>query len=333
MADFRLDPQDEYPHAPGGASNFNESVYANAFDTKQRVGGWMRIGNRINEGHAELAVCLYLPDGRIACQFKRPRISSNEQFSAGGLSVDVKDPFKHLVMRYEGEVMLVTDPEQLREPETGLKDLQRVPASVRWDMHGVSPMHGGRPTRDDQQTMYGRDFSLNHFNQHTRVTGEMRIGDRHWTLDAHGWRDHSWGPRNWDSISSYRLFMANFGDGHGLMLLRITNGPQPSRRVGVLMIDHEYHEILDLDVTSKWSEGRDPTSATIAVRTANGREEIDVEMITVAPLRNRRQANGKELSIRVFEMSSRFTWGKRVAYGMSEYIERMDEGRLPGLPV
>jgi hypothetical protein len=32
-------------------------------------------------------------------------------------------------------------------------------------------------------------------------------------------------------------------------------------------------------------------------------------------------------------MASRFTWGARTTYGMSEYIERMDEGRLPGIPV
>ncbi len=30
------------------------------------VGGWFRIGNRPNEGHAEMSACVYLPDGRVA---------------------------------------------------------------------------------------------------------------------------------------------------------------------------------------------------------------------------------------------------------------------------
>ena len=38
------------------------------------VGGWFRCGNRANEGYAEMTVCLYLPDGRVAFMFKRPEI-------------------------------------------------------------------------------------------------------------------------------------------------------------------------------------------------------------------------------------------------------------------
>ena len=71
MSDFIMRPEDEFMHAPGASINFNESVYTNGFDISSPVGGWMRLGNRVNEGYSELSVCLYLPDGRIACQFQR----------------------------------------------------------------------------------------------------------------------------------------------------------------------------------------------------------------------------------------------------------------------
>ena len=71
-AGLRLEPRDELPHTPDAAENFNECVYANGFDARLQMGGWMRLGNRVNEGYAELSVCLYLPDGRVACQFQRP---------------------------------------------------------------------------------------------------------------------------------------------------------------------------------------------------------------------------------------------------------------------
>ena len=67
MNDFVMRPEDEMTHRPDTSINFNESVYTNGFDTASPVGGWMRLGNRINESYAELSVCLYLPDGRIAC--------------------------------------------------------------------------------------------------------------------------------------------------------------------------------------------------------------------------------------------------------------------------
>src|SRR6185437_13421575 len=60
---YRLDAQDEYPHPPSAEPHFNESVYCNGFDRRTGAGGWMRLGNRVNEGYAELSVCLYLPDG------------------------------------------------------------------------------------------------------------------------------------------------------------------------------------------------------------------------------------------------------------------------------
>ena len=68
----RLEPQDEFPHVPDAAANYNESMYFNVFDPTQKVGGWFRIGNRPNEGYAEISVCLYLPDGRVGFMFGAP---------------------------------------------------------------------------------------------------------------------------------------------------------------------------------------------------------------------------------------------------------------------
>ena len=71
MDDYIITPYDEFMHTPDASPNFNESVYVN-FTDPAGIAGWMRLGNRANEGYAELSVCLYLPDGRIACQFQRP---------------------------------------------------------------------------------------------------------------------------------------------------------------------------------------------------------------------------------------------------------------------
>ena len=109
-------------HKPDASVNFNESVYTNGFNSASPVGGWMRLGNRVNEGYAELSVCLYLPDGRIACQFQRPDIASNERFDAGGLSYAVIEPLKKVSMTFDGELMIVKDPNALRDPKTLFAD-------------------------------------------------------------------------------------------------------------------------------------------------------------------------------------------------------------------
>ena len=40
-------------------------MYFNFVDRAQRVGGFVRLGNRANEGRAEMTVTLFLPDGRV----------------------------------------------------------------------------------------------------------------------------------------------------------------------------------------------------------------------------------------------------------------------------
>ena len=70
--EIKLEPQDEYNHEPDEASNYNESMYFNVFDHNKQMGGWFRLGNRPNEGYAEMTCCIYLPDGRIGFMFGRP---------------------------------------------------------------------------------------------------------------------------------------------------------------------------------------------------------------------------------------------------------------------
>jgi hypothetical protein len=334
---LRLEAADEYPHAVDDVVNFNESVYASGWDAASKMGGWMRLGNRVNEGYAELSVCLYLPDGRVACQFKRPEIRGNDGFEAGGIRYEVKEPFKALEMVYEGELLVLDDPEDLRDPKKMFETAPRADGHVRFDIRGVSPVHGGEPTSPEQEKLmyYGPQFSRGHFNQHTGVRGSIKVGDEEFALDdAYGWRDHSWGPRYWQVIWAYRLLIANFGADRGFMLLKNIFPDGTSRRLGVLQIDGEYHEVTDLDLHTEWSEGQDPMGCTIGVRTAAGTALIEGRTLTLAPLRNRRRTETGELLVsRVAEAFTEYTWDGRKGYGIMEYIERVEDGVAVGYPL
>lgn len=330
---FALLAQDEYPHFPSGETHYNESVYTNAFDAKSGVGGWMRVGNRANEGYTEKSVVIYLPDGRIACAFGRPAIEDNTRFEAEGLEVETVEPFRRQIMRYSGEVFLLNDGTLLRDPKRLFAKAPRVSADIVWDHRSENPLHGGVPISDDQPTMYGRDFSLGHFNQHSTVTGHVKVGDTTWAMDGFGWRDHSWGPRQWSNLFIYRLFLATFDERNGLMLLKIHSKDGSARSVGALLINGEYDEVRDLSIITDWTEYLDPRTTRIGVRTATRSIAIDVETCTTAPLRNRRSDGDTMFETRIAESKSRFRWGNREAWGMSEYIERLQEGRPIGYPI
>jgi hypothetical protein len=333
MSGFRLDAADEYTHRPGPESNFNESVYTNAFDAGGRHGGWMRLGNRVNEGYAELSVCLYLPDGRVACQFQRPAIANNDSHSAGGMWYAVHEPFRDVQMGYRGEVMLLDDPDLMRTPREAFERAARVDCEVDFRHRAASPMHGGEPLSAAQETMYGRNFSLGHFNQHTRTSGHIRVGDLELPIEGGGWRDHSWGPRYWTNIYFYRLFIGNFGPDRGMMLLKITDRAGRTRRCGVLQYDGDYEEITDLDLVTEWTAAKDPRVVRLGVRTARRAVRIDGEITTMVPLRNRRKEDARTLESRIAEGFTRWTWGDRTGCGMTEYIEVLEDGQPVGWPL
>ena len=333
MSQFRLAATDEYPHRPTAEKNFNESVYTNAFSADGRFGGWMRLGNRVNEGYAELSVCLYLPDGKVACQFLRPPISTNDHHDAGGLSYTVHEPFKDVQMHYTGEVMVLEDPEAMRNPREAFATARRVACDVDFRHRAASPMHGGEPLSADQPTMYGRDFSLGHFNQHTTTSGHIRIGGQTLSIEGGGWRDHSWGPRYWTNIYFYRLFIGNFGPDRGMMLLKITDRAGHTRRCGVLQFEGDYEEITDLDVVTEWTPAKDPRVVRLGVRTARRAVRIDGEIRTLLPLRNRRTEDGQTLESRIAEGFTQWHWDGRTGCGMTEYIEVLENGRPAGWPL
>jgi len=333
MAEYRLDKIDEMPHEPGSENHFNESVYVNGFDFSRPLGGWLRLGNRANEGYAELAVCLFLPDGTIACQFLRPAIADNTRFDAGGMAYSVERPFEQVTMRYCGEVMLVEDRALLRSPRRLFDEAPRAACTLEWQVRGVSPLHGGSPMTADQQTMFGRDFSLGHFNQHTAVEARIEIGTQRYDFAGFGWRDHSWGPRLWQNILFDRGFYVSFGAERGLTLLKIANADGIVRRAGVLFRDGRYEAISDLDVFTDWDADKDPSAVTLTARSTSWRAVIHGRVLNVAPLTNRREIDGQMLHSRIAECFTEFDWDGHRGYGMTEYVERLQDGTPVAWPL
>ena len=132
----RLTDADEGMHEVGTASNWNESRYVDFWDSQQRLGGWFRIGNRVNEGHAEMSACLNLPDGRTAFVFERPRSQSNT-LHVGGQTWEILEPWRTNRVRYSGDMLLLDDPWSLTDPKRAFSSAPRAHADV--DLSAVRP--------------------------------------------------------------------------------------------------------------------------------------------------------------------------------------------------
>ena len=169
------EPQDEYMHELGPEPNFNETMYFNVYDPTSKVGGFFRLGNRANEGYAEMTVCLYLPDGRVGFMFKRPEVHDNDAFDAAGMKFDVVTPFEELTVQYSGKVVILDDPLQMADPREAFTNNPYEECGIRLTYRGCPAMFGGEPDAPHEKP--GEEFAKGHYEQLiTTVTcGGLRI--------------------------------------------------------------------------------------------------------------------------------------------------------------
>ena len=169
---LRLTQADEFNHENTGEPNFNESMYFNFFDASQRLGGFLRIGNRPNEGHAETTVCLFRPDRSVVFNFKRAVIPSNDRFDAGGIRFEVERPFERLRIAYAGKACALTDPLAMRDPRQAFADHPFVPVEVELEIRAVGPAAGGAPetTEETEPDSAEMEFARGHYEQHHRAS-------------------------------------------------------------------------------------------------------------------------------------------------------------------
>ncbi len=329
-----LEPEDEYCHTPDAAKNYNESMYFNVFDPAKKIGGWFRLGNRVNEGYAEMSACLYLPDGRIGFMFGRPKIDHNDELNAGGMRVAVIEPFKRLRVTYDGKILLLSNPLEMAHPSQAFKNNPLVDCKVDLDYRGIAPMYGGRPVREDGSEIPidpEKAFAKAHYEQHVAAKGSFDIGGQRWEVDGFGLRDKSWGPRYWQSISWYRWLPMNFGPDFGMMISLIGSEDGAVRRSGMVLRNGEYVMIHDARIESEWDEHWYQTTFRAWAKTDERAYEVHGKVMSMIPLRNRRRRDdGTELVTRITEGMTEYTCDGKTGYGLSEYLDQIVDGKPVG---
>ena len=336
-----LIPADDLNHPVEAHPFFNESRYLHLVDGAQRMGGWFRVGQRANQGFAEMTVCLYLPDGRVGFGFARPEGVDPSKAEAGGLSFEVVTPFEQRRLTYRGLLHVLPRGALMEDPRAAFAAHPAVDCEVALELDSVSPAHGGELLGDDGQPYdegEGRYFARAHIDQSLRGQGSIRVGDEIWTLQGHGLIDHSWGPRIWQAIPWYRWFPCTFGDDFALCLLVVQRAEGQLLQTGYL---HEGGDALvhvsEISLASRYDASGYPTGFDLRFTDERGRHfHIEGETVNAVPCRHtRRLDDGRVDRTRIMESLTRFRCGERVGWGMAEYMDHVDaqgcfEGVLAG---
>jgi hypothetical protein len=317
-----LVPEDDYTHPLGPEPNFNESMYFNFFDRERGIGGFVRLGNRANEGRAEMTVTLYLPDGRVLFSFKRPEIENNDAFDGGGLRFEVLEPSQKLCTVYEGNTIELADPRAMANPSKAFRESPK--RRVRLDLvhTAVGPMYGGQAGKSQKNLAADQQFAKAHYEQHMAVKGELQIEDEVLSINGYGLRDHSWGPRYWQAIHSYEWLTLNFGDDFGAMVSIVRRTPDDEKIGGVVVRGDQCDKITHAVVKAEYEDnGLFHKNVSVHIETDKG-ESLDItgEVKGFIPLRNRRDG----MVTHIGEGMTEWRCGDRVGYGLSEFLSQVE---------
>lgn len=334
---IRLSPQDEYMHPLEAATNFNESMYINLFDPEQKMGGWFRVGNRPNEGHAEMSCCIYLPGGRVAFMFARPSISNNSALDAGGMKFTVVEPFKCLKLSYRGKVCLLNNPLDMEDPKQAFKSNPHVDCEVDLTFEAVAPVYGGEAVDENGKPIEesaDEAFARAHYEQHMQGAGVIRVGGESFEIRGFGLRDHSWGPRYWQNLYWYRWLPMNFGKDFAMNIAVVQMASGRQHVWGMVLNEGKYDLIESAELTTHYDAAYYPWNFSAKVKTAEGEYEVSAKVHSLIPLRNRRQKDdGSWMQTRIIEGYTEYRCNDLVGYGMTEYLDQIVDGIPVGYPL
>lgn len=330
-----LRPEDDYNHVPDEVSNFNESMYFSVFDAPGRTGGWYRLGNRVNEGHAEMSLCWYLPDGRVAFMASRPQITTNERMDAGGLRFEIVEPLQHHRVTYSGRVCLLERPHEMADPRRAFRENPIVSARMEIEHRAASPCPGGEVVNEDGTPLPidpEKGFGKAHFDQQMHGEGFFEVDGTRYEVHGAGARDKTWGPRYWQSIEWYRWMHFYVSPSCSFMATVMSKPEGGHGAKGFFFSKGETFEFEGGEISSEWDERGCVRSLDFHTTVAGKDYEIHGDIVSLIPLRNRRQSpDGEILMTRITEAMTEFTCNGEKALGMAEYLDQIVDGRPVGI--
>ncbi|HEX4246240.1 MAG TPA: hypothetical protein VH008_00120, partial [Pseudonocardia sp.] len=147
------------------------------------------------------------------------------------------------------------------------------PVRFAADFEGMAPTWSARGL-DDQEWADG------HLEQPGRITGNAVLGGRELTFDTHGFRDHSYGPRDYAKILGDAWLSGVFPSGRSLLAIVVwTRGERvPPYVVGFVDDAEGRHPVTELRLPRLAGVDGSPARFTAEVVTRAGTAVIEVTM-------------------------------------------------------
>lgn len=162
------------------------------------------------------------------------------------------------------------------------------------------------------------------------ITGTVAVGAETFEItDGLGLRDHSWGPRYWQSVWWYRWLTANLGPDLGFAAtVAGREDDADARRVHGFLYDvarygdDHWVPIRGVALSSDYDDEWFLRSVHVTLTTDDHAYDVRGAVWSTIPLRNRREG----MITRITEGMTTWRCGDLVGAGLSEYLDQVVDG-------
>lgn len=322
-----MDPSEDYflgeqPDDP----DFRESASVWVFDAKGQI-GLPRLGIEAVAGSWDtrgLQVNLGFPDGRAAVvrEAGAGRSPVDEDgvcrtFAAGGLEFRCVEPFKTLVVTYEGTAFDTTASALAMGEPSGPRATLRVDVEIT---SAALPWISGTLSRDAEALFkdgFAGAFISPRYEQLCTARGSVRLGDEAWDFEGTALRIHRQGRRDTAGFWGHCWPSALFPSGRGFGALAFPERPDGEATYNEGFVFDGERLIPATLVDAPWLRRLQPNGEQVAVtlRTADGDVRIEGETILSACMAG---GTHHEFAPALQQAGVRYRWEGEETIGMME---------------
>ena len=292
--------RDEGPHAPDSEALWQESFVVYLWDVEQEVYVFFRLGQTPNYkgGTASLWANVWTPDYQY--KHSNDEIPFAEQDRTEN-SLTVGDGL--CSYSYDGRHNWQYNDAEVRA------------SLVMEDYHqglGYFPRSAGSLTSETAK---------NHIEATGRVTGTVTIKGKTYNVSGTGWRDHSWGKRNWLGILAHRFFPAMFGSEFNFFCVTFLGADGKLVKFGTVIEGDNVRFVDDFEIIAYMGEdGVSNVGGKVILHLDGATRMLEYEPIGKAAI-------SMNHGFPCVDGMCKVTMGNKVGVGVAETSNRAQNGR------
>jgi hypothetical protein len=185
--------KDDLSQEPENDPTWRESFAFHFYDLSSNIGFYTSMGERPYKNHSGAIIGVWGGEGTFVDNFIFDKVNRTDRIHrAAACGYECLEPLKLWRLSYKGlipiydERSIRIDPRKLTSSAASVCPKVPIEYDLLWE--GISPCDKYKPIDS---------FWYVHLEQHGRVTGSITLGDKTYKIDAVGFRDRSYGIRNW----------------------------------------------------------------------------------------------------------------------------------------